>query len=170
MRVTFILQGWTTIPVGGLKIVYEYADRLVERGHEVNLLHPLDFDGKHRRFWQELIRTRRCFGSLVRGRWFRFQRAVNFLVTPTLAEKYVPDADVVIATCWPTAIKVNEYSAQKGEKYYFIQHYEAWLRDRKHVDLTWKFEMQKIVVAKWLKAVAEEMGEGAVWVPNAIDF
>ncbi len=170
MRITFILQGWITIPVGGLKIIYEYANRLVERGHNVTVLHPLDFESRYARFRQELVRARRCIGTLVRGRWFDFHHAVNFRVTPTLAEEYVPDADAVIATCWPTAVKVKDYSPQKGEKYYFIQLYETWIEDRRHIDLTWKFSMQKIVVAKWLKAVAEEMKESAVWVPNAIDF
>lgn len=42
MIITFVLPGISpTKPVGGFKIVYEYGDRLSERWHRANTIHPL---------------------------------------------------------------------------------------------------------------------------------
>ena len=41
MRITFIFTGWARFTVGGFKVVYEYANRLAEREHDVSIVHPL---------------------------------------------------------------------------------------------------------------------------------
>ena len=41
MKITFILQDTGTGAVGGVRVVYEYANRLIEKGHEVNIVYPL---------------------------------------------------------------------------------------------------------------------------------
>jgi hypothetical protein len=40
MRITFILPMFLASPSGGFRIVYEYANRLQQRGHRVTLVHP----------------------------------------------------------------------------------------------------------------------------------
>ncbi len=169
MRVTFVLPGWSTLPVGGFKIVYEYASRLVHRGHVVNLVHPLDLDNNHGLLWRNSVRVKRFFGFLIRGKWIRLHPSVNFLVTPSLEEKFIPDSDRIIATAWQTANWVNGYSPEKGEKFYFIQHYEIWSGDKQSVDETWRLKLNKIVISQWLTSIAAQFGETSIWIPNAID-
>ncbi len=169
MRISFILPGWSSLPVGGFKIVYEYANRLVERGHAVNLVHPLDLDNSHGLLWRTCVRVRRFFGFLMRGRWVQLHPAVNFLVTPSPEEKFIPDSDRVIATAWQTANWINGYTSKKGEKFYFIQHYEIWSGDKQSVDKAWKLKLKKIVISQWLTSIAKQFGETSIWIPNAID-
>lgn len=40
MRITFVLPGAVTVPGGGPKIVYEYANHLVRIGYYVSVVHP----------------------------------------------------------------------------------------------------------------------------------
>lgn len=49
----------------------------------------------------------------------------NPRLTPLLNQQ-VRDADVMIATSWPTAYTADSLSDQKGTPHYFIQHYEIW--------------------------------------------
>lgn len=171
LNISFVLEGWTTRPVGGYKIVYEYANRLARRGHKVNVICPIDISNSRGSLWRGYIRTRRKVATWVRGKWFRFDSSVNFLVPPTLEERHIPDADCVVASDWPTAYRINDYSPQKGKKYYFVQGYETWLgdKDKEIVNRTFKLPLTKIVISQWLLRQMEDIGESAVAVPNAID-
>ncbi len=40
MKITFILPGPGCTPVGGYKVIYEYANRLAKLGNEVTVVHP----------------------------------------------------------------------------------------------------------------------------------
>jgi len=39
MKITFVMPGYSLKPVGGIKVVYDYANQLASRGHEVTVLH-----------------------------------------------------------------------------------------------------------------------------------
>lgn len=84
----------------------------------------------------------------------------------------IPDADVVIATAWGTAKEVLMLSPEKGAKAYFLQHYEVVFdgAQQEQVKETWTYPMRKIVVAPWLKEIAEtEFGDAsAILVPNGV--
>ena len=38
MKICFCLPGFSRVPEGGFKVVYEYANKLVSRGHEVSIV------------------------------------------------------------------------------------------------------------------------------------
>ena len=48
------------------------------------------------------------------------------------------NADIIIATWWETAYQVRKLNSKKGEKFYFIQHYEIWGGNPKKVKKTYK--------------------------------
>src|SRR5574337_11234 len=169
MTVTFVLPGWSTLPVGGFKNVYEYANRLAQRGHIVNLVHPLDLDNSHGLIWRNSVRIRRFFKFIVDGKWVQLHPDVNFMITSSLEEKFIPDSDCIIATAWQTANWIHAYSPKKGKKFYFIQHYEIWSGDKQSVDKTWTLKLKKIVISQWLASVAAQFGETSIWISNAID-
>lgn len=39
-KITFLLPGIANRPIGGYKVVYEYANRLVNDGFAVNIIYP----------------------------------------------------------------------------------------------------------------------------------
>jgi glycosyltransferase involved in cell wall biosynthesis len=90
-----------------------------------------------------------------------------------ITDKDVPDGDVVIATWWTTAEFIRDLSSSKGEKVYFLQHYEVHdYLPIERVKETWRLPFKKIVVSNWLKHIAaDEFGDrSAVVVPNGIDL
>ncbi|HWN72720.1 MAG TPA: hypothetical protein VNN15_02810, partial [Solirubrobacterales bacterium] len=66
MRIVFVLPARSAAPVGGFKVVYEYANRLVERGHEVALVHP--WRSRPPRGWRERWQARRWVSRYGRRR------------------------------------------------------------------------------------------------------
>jgi hypothetical protein len=44
MRVVFLLPRFSRRPIGGFRVVYEYARRLGARGHTVTVVHPRALD------------------------------------------------------------------------------------------------------------------------------
>lgn len=175
MRITFVLPGWAKSPVGGFKVVYEYANRLSARDHQINIIHPLSLFPQEAKFKQKMK-------SLAKGvishflknttvNWCNISPKVGMLIVNSLEEKNIPEGDVIIATAWQTAEWVNQYEQDKGNKFYLIQHYEVWSGPEDRIKATWKMPLKKIVIARWLKELAEEMGEKAIaYIPNGIDF
>jgi glycosyltransferase involved in cell wall biosynthesis len=176
MIITFVLPGTSyTKPVGGFRVVYEYANCLAERGHKLNIVHPLFLFPEQvnvkKKIGTPLILGINYLVGLPRVSWFDISPKVNMLIVRSLKEKFVPKGDVIIATAWQTAEWVNRYGRNKGEKFYLIQHYENWSGPEERVRATWKMPFKKIVIAKWLVEKAKEFGEETVaYIPNGIDF
>ncbi len=176
MIITFVLPGISpTKPVGGFKVVYEYANYLSKRGHRINVVHPLtlflDKISFKKRIGTPLILGLDYLFGLPKVSWFDISTKVNMMIVSSLEEKFIPKGDIIIATAWQTAEWVSKYNQNKGEKYYLIQHYETWSGDEKRVKITWKLPLKKIVISKWLEQIAEKMGEKvAGYVPNGLNF
>ena len=178
MKITFVLPMCVHEPVGGFKIVYEYANRLSERGHEITVLHRHNDPPPVQRrevLRQTLLPWTRVKGARVPGGtptapWFAFRPEVCVVTVPEIIEGAVPDADAVVATAWETAPLVSAFGPEKGRKYYFIQHDEACFGSEEAVNATWRLPLHKIVIARWLAEKAERMGEAATQIPNSLDF
>lgn len=174
MKVTFVLPGAGHVPVGGFKVVYEYANRLCRRGHKVTIVHPalLRVDTPWREAPKKWVRyvQRKLDKSYRPDSWFPIDPGLRLIWVPSLKARYIPDADVVIATAWETAEWVSTYSTEKGGKYYLIQGLETWSGSRERVLSTWRLPLRKIVIARWLREIARRLGEDAVYIPNGLDF
>jgi glycosyltransferase involved in cell wall biosynthesis len=179
LRVTFLLPLAGTHPIGGFKVVYEYANFLAGRGHHVSVVHPAIFRIDHP-FASLSLRTKfRTLRDYLRHRlketykpisWFNINPAVELLWVPSLATKHIPDSDVVIATAWETAEWATDYPARKGRKFYLIQHLETWSGPDERVLATWKLPLEKIVITRWLQQIAEDLHQSAHLIYNGLDF
>ncbi|MGX9688332.1 glycosyltransferase family 4 protein [Deinococcus wulumuqiensis] len=173
MKITFILPGAGFKPVGGFKVVYEYANGLVRAGHEVSIVHGAIFDIKDKGIKKYLRKFRyiqRLLDKSYIPKWFKIDKRVKMIWSINLDNIFIPDGDFVFATSWHTAEWVNKYSKSKGKKYYLIQHYENWHNQEDRLIATWRMPLKKIVIAEWLKKVAVSLGEEAVIIPNGLDF
>lgn len=153
---------------GGVKVIFEYGSRLTNLGHQVTHIVPFEqFPYPHNPFrWLELKLREKIYYKLKLGKdkpfvsqveWFPLK--AKLIEVPDLSAKYVPDADIVIATAWETAEWVNTYPKSKGSKFYFVQGYEVWAGPKKRVDQTYKLPLKKITIASWLTKKMEEFGE-----------
>lgn len=175
--VTFLLSGSGSVPVGGFKVAYEYANGLAERGWNVRVVHPrvLSADEIELVRTSPLLRTRRWLGyqrSKLTGdyrpdRWFQISPKVELLCTRTLEPRFLPPSDAWVATFWDTATWVNTLP---GAKLYLIQHLETWCGPEQAVMATWKLPLRKIVISRWLEDVAKSLGEPSDYIPNGLDF
>ncbi len=174
LRITFLLPGAGREPVGGFKVVYEYANRLAARGHRVCVVHTSRAERELPR--PEALRRAGAHAArrLVRAHgpaaWFELDPRVRSLWTPSLGARHVPDGDAVVATAWQTAEWAAAYPASKGRGFYLIQHLETWAGPEERVMATWKLPLSKIVISRWLERVAESLGEPARYIPNGLDF
>lgn len=173
MRVVFVLPCSGKDPIGGLKVVYEYANHLSCRGHEVSVVHaafqridtPLIEKPRRAAFYWKL----RLNGKYTPASWFEVAPSVNLLWVPTPHSRSIPDADVVVATSWDTAEWVNQYPETKGRKFYLIQGLESWSGPEERVLATWKAPLHKIVIARWLERIATDLKEESALIPNGLD-
>lgn len=161
-------------PTGGAKVVYEYANHLSRRGHHVTLVHPALVAAEASRF-QKL---RGAASFVHRGttrdylprRWFPLEASVRTSWVPTLSNRYIPEADAVVATAWATAEWIVDYPSSKGEKFYLIQSWETWSGPEERVRTTWTKPLNRIVIARWLQDIAHNLGVDCSYIPNGIDF
>ncbi len=174
MNITFILPGHGKNPVGGFKVVYEYANRLLKRGHSITIVHPaiLDTDTPIIAYPKKLARyiQRAIDKSYLPRAWFDIEQQVEMLWVPSLHQRHIPNADVIIATAWQTAEWVATYPNAKGLKYYLIQDVEDWSGELSRVMRTWTLPLKKIVISKWLQNTAKELGQDSIYIPNGLDF
>jgi glycosyltransferase involved in cell wall biosynthesis len=179
LKITFLLPLAGTHPIGGFKVVYEYANFLAGRGHHVSIVHPAIFriDQPFATLpLKSRLRTLRHFlshkvkGTYKPSTWFTLNPAVKLLWVPSLAAKHIPDADAVIATAWETAEWATNYPASKGRKFYLIQHLETWSGPQDRVLATWKLPLEKVVIARWLQKIAEDLDQPAHLIYNGLDF
>lgn len=174
MKITFVLPGSSRVPVGGYKVVFEYANHLTLRGHSVTVIHPAHLDESaplQEKIYDNarylLWGATQSFGP---ERWFKLNDSVKLKWVRTLGESNIPDADAVVATGWPTAEYIATYSPAKGRKFYLVQSYETWWGPEPRVRATWKLPLHKIVIARWLDEIATQMKESATYIPNGLDF
>ena len=179
MKISFILAEHGANPTGGIKVVYEYASRLVARGHEVTVVHA-PYRRRGERSFSKRARKLAAFvgrqwglkGGYKPDAWFQIDPRVRMKWVPTLRAHWVPDADVVVATAWATAEWVNEYPERKGRKFYLIQGQESTFEgeDPARVMRTWVLPLKKIVVSGYLQNIAIKLDESATYIPNGLNF
>ncbi|MCJ7509167.1 MAG: glycosyltransferase family 4 protein [candidate division Zixibacteria bacterium] len=175
MRITFVLPGWSRKPIGGFKIIYEYANRLAVRGHEIVIVHPLIISCGRMRSSSKLKFVIKWIIYILLGikklKWFNVFHKVKLLIVPNLKEKFIPDGDIIIATANLTAECVHGYGTNKGKKFHLIQGYKKLGKEPEKIDKAWKFSLKKIVISHWLEKEVLSIGEKVYgYVPNGIDF
>lgn len=118
MKITFVL--WGLDRTGGVRVIFEIANRLSKKGHDVNIV-ALGGQGD----WFPLnVKTQTVatipwrFKTPHAG-WRSETQFINIL---SLAKK-LPKSDVTVATFYPTAY--STYLGGSGSLVYYIQQYEA---------------------------------------------
>ncbi|WP_286034272.1 glycosyltransferase family 4 protein [Fusobacterium necrogenes] len=174
--ITFLLPGESRNPIGGYKIVYEYANRLVKDSYKVNIVYPATLLWKEQNVYQKLKGIIRYFyfkankNRYLPYNWFPLDKKIKIFWTPALEEKYIPKSDYIVATAWQTSEYLGNYIKKYKKKIYLIQHYELWGCTEERLLNTWKLPLEKIVIAKWLKNISDRLGEKSKLIHNGLDF
>jgi glycosyltransferase involved in cell wall biosynthesis len=176
MRITFLMPADDL--TGGNRVVGTYARRLNDRGHEVLVVCNAP-DRPPLRERVRAWRTGRLAELRARSRPQRGHIALAGVPHKTLERPRsidagdLPDADVVVATWWETAVWMQRLPASKGRPVHLIQGYEVWAgRNRSRVHAALRLPNRKIAISRALaREIEGELGDlGIVVVPNAVDL
>ncbi|HNW55872.1 MAG TPA: glycosyltransferase family 4 protein [bacterium] len=176
MKINFLVP--TLGITGGMHVIFQYANQLSKKGHQINIIHPYILPknaGIKITTFGYLKKIRyTCLRLLGKGKidWFPLDKSINIIKPINLDYKHIPKADAIIATANETADWLNDYPNELGSKFYFIQDYENWTRAVELVDRTWKMPLKKIVISSGLKNLAENKFQEKIvgLVTNGIDL
>ena len=161
-------------PIGGLKVIYDYANYLTAKKINVNIIYAAYFKPTDKSLKKKIKAVLKYFYSFYR----RFTKCSWFQVNSDIRETYVwelnasniPQSDVYIATSANSATYVDQLEVPPQKKFYFIQHFETFILPADEILKTYSFNLRKIVIANWLKKIVEEQQEHCVVVPNGFHF
>lgn len=178
MKITFVLPGSGHNPVGGFKIIYQYANELVKKGFYVNIVHPalLYKDTPLIERPKKLLRyLQRKLDKSYIPKWLELSPEINLIWVPNLNEKYIPDSDIIVATAWQTAEWVKDYPKSKGIKVYFVQDYEHYMvalkGTKQRIANTFRYFENIIIISPSVEEMIKECrGKYSIVIPNPIDF
>jgi len=178
MRINILLPFYAKYPVGGFKVQYEYANRLAARGHLVTVLHPCTVEapvGWKPRLAQAAKLAADRLTDQNHVSWHELRGDVRLLSVPDLREKFVPDADVSIATSWATAEMAKPYSSRVGKLFQIVYDYEIWMTAeaplRRRIETAFRGGISAIATSPSVSTMLAETGVRPVaYIPCGLDF
>lgn len=154
MQITFVFPCFATKPSGGHKVIYEYANELASKGHDVscvylpqNTFYQLHLPNALRIIILDIYI--RLYGP---RKWFALDKNIKNRVYNNKTIK----SDLVLASAIETSQLVKKFPAQSGKQIYLIQDFENWNCSEETVYASYNAGMTNIVVAKWLKEIVDK--------------
>lgn len=161
MKIAFILPGFIKIPMGGVKVVNEYANQMAKRSHTVTIVYPLEV-----KTGNAIYSLRKKISSLFDRLqnipdqlYYSPKPEVNILVVRRITSKYIPTGDAVIAVGWQTAAAVASLPPELGRKFYLLQSFETYFSQKKRILATYHLPLVKIAVSNWIINEINKIGE-----------
>lgn len=173
-RIAIFLPSLCLTQSGGYKVIFDYANRFAGNGWDVQLVLPM-FMLAGGGIFKKLIKGVARSLLLVtcrnarRPKWFDLSEKVRTKIVLTLAQRFVPDADVYVATAANTALYLMRY--RNCAAAYFVQGYETWILDEPRLFDTYRSKLAKFSISNWLAGEIRSVREQTVTViPNGLDF
>ncbi|OMD98682.1 hypothetical protein BSK54_22025 [Paenibacillus odorifer] len=170
MRISFVLPPPSLKIAGGYKVVYQYANYCANNGMEVKIIYDCGKGRNSYKMPKVLFYQLKKFIARIEPRWFILNDNIEKLAVYEINNQSVPNADFIVATACGTSMKISQLDETKGKKNYLIQGFENWNRTDQEVIQTYKYDMKKIVISKWLKEVVDKYSsKSSIYIPNGID-
>ncbi len=172
MKVSFIVP--EIVRSGGMRVIFEYAGRLSQKGHEVTLYSPfIPFNPYKGQFNFNFTKYRIKYGlknftgkSVLPDNIFPHNFEIRYV--PFVNNYFVDDADALIATSWTTSYFVDNLNSKKGKKSYLVQDFEIWNCNSELSKKSYLLDLQKISVSDYLKKFLQKnfQTDSAVIMPG----
>ena len=175
MKIAFVLPRISSVPIGGYKMVYEYANKLADDGFDVAIFYDnsLVMDKyKLPEFIKRIIIKKRTKKSPV---WYKLNPNIEKKSSRDKElDSFFASVDVAIATAAGTVNLVKKFF-KKSKKVYFIQDFEAdetgesWSNSAEEVYDTYNAGLINITVSKWLKEIVDQKSDKqTIYVRNPL--
>lgn len=170
MKICFVLPQMLKKPIGGYKMVYEYANRLSLKGHEIGILFINDSALSRLKMPRWIWKIAVEIFTYSEPKWFVLNKKIRkYSSTKTNIKKVLQKYELAIATGVDTVEK-TQYFFPDSRKAYFIQGYENWVYSEDKVNRTFSLGMDNIVVAGWLKKIVDQYAKKpSLLLKNPID-
>lgn len=171
MQITFCLPQPGLNPIGGYKIIYEYANRLAKRGHQITIVYDCN-----KLFYKDKLDAVRYLKILIKynrnKHWFILEKKIKIkYALHGINNKVFPQADCVVASAIETIEAIYNLSEGKGKKIYFVQDIENWRLGDEYVNNTYAYPICKIAISDWIKERVDQFSPvPTVVIPNGLDF
>lgn len=172
LRITIVLPfaGFS----GGIRVPAIYAEKLLSRGHTVHIVSQPPTPITLRRQLKSLLADQRLIDRPQFGPYLDNMKDHHRVLEKTgpIGVNDVPNADVIVATFWPTAFWIADLPASKGKKVYFIQGHEVEpVFAGSKAEETYQLDMHKITISQILiEILAQKYGQTDVTlIKNSVD-
>jgi len=173
-RINIIL--YDLLKTGGIRILLEYANRLVMKNYDVNVYHSfVPYKLREKVTFTEKIET--CVSKLYvlknqnyytknyKSKYYK----LKFI--PFLSKIFIRNSDVTIFSYWPIAFTLKRIEEKCGKILYLIQAYETWDASINMLHDTYKLGYCNIVTSKWLQEKILTMaGADSYIIYNGINY
>lgn len=175
MKITWVLPQNYDVPIGGYKVVYQYANYLCSHGNDIRIVFLQNPNylkkGNLYRFirymyWEMFHKN--PFKKKVT--WFPLDSRIDIDWNVTPKQVNFKKNEKIIATAYWTANFVNLIDVPQENKFYFLQDYELFSGNVDEVDETWRLPLNKFSVSSWLSELGEKkFGQKVKVIPNFLD-
>lgn len=175
MKITWVLPQNYDIPVGGYKIVYQYANQLAKMGHHVRIIFLQSPAYNKKGTLHNIVRSIYWFmfnknPFKNRVTWFNLDSKIDIQWNIPASKLTFDQDEKVIATAYWTANFVHLAEIPTQNKFYFIQDYELFSGSAEEVDKTWRLPLNKFAVSSWLVDLGKnKFNEKVKFIPNFLD-
>jgi len=172
MKINIVLPSFPIRPGGGHKIMYEYANRLFEAGHDVVVYHSLfvPYTKYRMPLFFRYIRIHLLHPS-SRPKWFQINKKIKTKTITHISNKTIRNSDILMSTNFAAAFEIAKLSNKKGVKVNLIQDYEIWTAGEKIVIDSFKLSLNHIVINDYLYTIVKRISQTEpLLIYNAIDL
>lgn len=174
--ICFVLPGLSHNAVGGYKIVFEYANRLAEKGYKISVFYPLFMTSKmHYSFFVTLKKLLVFLPvkilKLYKQKWFPLKN-VQEIFSFSYNKKILRKFDILAATFIDCAFALHNLRLDESKScIYLIQDFEKWPPfSEDQVFESYRFPVKKICITPWLLEKVQNVCENANLIYNGLDF
>ncbi len=171
MKILIVLDSVSRRPIGGQKIIYEYANEFARRGNEVTIIFQNQrFLKKYHYLPKIIIDIIANTITFVQPKWFKLNPKINKISITDNKKSISIIPDICIATAVSTVEYVERHYPET-KKYYFIQDFENWNVSDDYVYRTYRKDFTNIVISRWLKNIVDQYSiRPSYLISNPIDL
>lgn len=151
MRITVVLPFINL--TGGIRLLLDYANWLHDNGHLVTIVYPLWPYRFHFTRREQFQVFRQELGRDVAIPWFELR--CRLMRVPCIADAWMPAADLILFTGWPTAYSVARLDASRGQKVHILFHHEAGTGPEHRIERTYALPFYRLAFASTVRESLE---------------
>ena len=170
MKINIFLNFFRGI-AGGYKVIFQYANYLVQNGNDVIIYYNLQGGKYNKKIPNKIMLLYRKIYLKKYPYYFKLNKEIKQYGISSIKDCNVRNAEICILTSPIVVNESMELSRSKGKKIYFIQGFENWWNKESEIYKSYNVCEKNIVISRWLKDVVDKHSKTkSVIVHNGIDL